>query len=252
MIPLYDNVPTRRFPIVTVGLIVANVLIFLVDQATAVDIPIVVRTEYGPVHVFQHLGGLSARYSMIPALVSHSAQPAGIQPAWITIFTSMFLHGNWLHIGGNMLYLWIFGNNIEDALGRYIYILFYLACGVAAAALQIASDPTSIVPTVGASGAIAGLMGAYIWLYPNARVMCIVPIFFIATLMGVPAILVVGFWFVIQVFNAGVLGGGGILQQGGGVAYMAHVGGFVAGLFLIVLLGGRKLRAPRYYAQDDR
>jgi membrane associated rhomboid family serine protease len=249
VIPLYDNVPTRRFPIVSVGLIVANVLVFLVDRATAITIPHVVSTPYGLMQVSQQLGGLSARYSMIPALITHSAAPVGIQPAWLTIFTSMFLHGDWLHIGGNMLYLWIFGNNIEDALGRYLFVLFYLACGVAAAGLQIASDPTSTVPTVGASGAIAGLMGAYIWLYPSARVMCVVPFIFIATLMKVPAIIVIGFWFLLQLANARLLGGG--MLQGGGIAYMAHVGGFVAGLLLIVVFGGRKLAAPIPYEPED-
>src|SRR5579884_3884086 len=255
VIPLHDNLPTRRFPIVCILLIVANVLVFLLDQATSVNVPVV--NQYGVPVGQEAMGGLSLHYAMIPAYVTGHATahqlhlPLTLQPAWLTIFTSMFLHGNWLHIGGNMLYLWIFGNNIEDVLGRWRFFVFYLVCGVAAAGLQIASDPTSTIPTVGASGAIAGLMGAYIWLFPGARVLSIVPVFIIGMLMNVPAILVIGFWFVLQVFNARVLHGGGMLNPGGDVAYFAHIGGFVAGLILIVLLGGRRLTTDIVYEEVD-
>jgi membrane associated rhomboid family serine protease len=144
-----------------------------------------------------------------------------------------------------MLYLWVFGNNIEDVLGRARFLAFYLVCGLAAAGLQIASDPASTTPTIGASGAVAGLMGAYILLYPGARVLSIVPFFIISTLMEVPALFVIGFWFLLQVANAQWLGSGGVLAEQGGVAYMAHVGGFVAGIALILLLGGRGLLTVR-------
>jgi membrane associated rhomboid family serine protease len=245
MIPLRDNVPTRRFPIVCVCLIVINVLVFILDQ---LDMHVVTYLIKGQ-EVQQAVGGLSLRYSMIPAYVTGNIQsvplmPQFVQPAWITIFTSMFLHANWLHIGGNMLYLWIFGNNIEDVLGRGRFVLFYLLSGLGAAALQIVSDPSSPIPSVGASGAIAGVMGAYILLYPRARVLSLVPIFIVSTLMEVPALLVIGLWFLLQVINAQMLGSGGMLSHEGGVAYMAHIGGFITGMLLIVLLGGKKLLPP--------
>ncbi len=245
MIPLRDYNPTRSFPILCVLLIAINLLVFLWDQANPVMLRQQVMTQYGPRLVDVPVGILSARYSMIPAAVIGKA-PSLVQPVWLTIFTSMFLHANWLHLGGNMLYLWIFGNNIEDVLGKVRFLLFYFACGVGAAVLQIAGDPTSTLPTLGASGAIAGLMGAYIWLYPGTRILCLVPIFFIGMFFDLPAILVIGQWFLIQFLNAQWLGSG--MMQGGGVAYLAHVGGFLTGMALIVLLGGRKLLpqpAPR-------
>lgn len=235
MIPLRDNIPTKSFPVVSVLLIVANVLVFLADQATGQMQTVRAYTPDGiPVRVHHFEGGLSAAYAMIPAHVTQS-----LSTQWYTIFTSMFLHANWLHIGGNMLYLWIFGNNVEDALGKVRFLLFYLACGVAAAAAHIFTAANSGTPTVGASGAVAGLMGAYLILYPQARILSVVPIVFVSTLMEVPAIIVVGLWALLQFVNATMLGGG--MMQGGGVAYMAHVGGFVAGMILIMLLGGRKL-----------
>ncbi len=169
-----------------------------------------------------------------------------VHPAleWRTVFTSMFLHGNWLHIGSNMLYLWIFGNNIEDTLGRFRFLLFYFACGAAAAAAQIFSDPHSTIPMVGASGAIAGVLGAYLILFPRARVLTLVPIFIIFTTVELPAYLIIGYWALIQFANAYFLGGGEMLH--GGVAYFAHVGGFTAGIVLILLMldhgGGRRSR----------
>ncbi len=246
MIPLRDNNPTRRFPVVCILLIIANILIFLADQATRVTIETVARSRYGvPVRVQEVVGGLSFRYALIPAYVTGATTggmtPLVLRPAWLTIFTSMFLHGGWLHVGGNMLYLWIFGNNIEDVLGRGRFLLFYLACGVGAALLHIASGPGSPIPTVGASGAIAGLMGAYLLLYPHARILSLVPIFgIISTLIEVPALLVIGFWFLLQLISSQWLGGDMLTQQGG-VAYLAHVGGFATGLLLIIALGGRRL-----------
>jgi len=247
MIPLRDNVPTRRFPLVCVCLIVINVIIFVLDQAQS---SVITYALPGGQTAQEAIGGLSLRYAMIPAYITGNIQsqplmPLFVQPAWITIFTAMFLHANWLHIGGNMLYLWIFGNNIEDVLGRGRFLAFYLLSGVGAAALQIVSDPSSPIPSIGASGAIAGVMGAYILLYPNAKVLSLVPIFIISTLMEVPALLVIGLWFLLQVLNAQMLGSGGMLTHEGGVAYMAHIGGFIVGMLMIVLLGGRKLLPPK-------
>lgn len=242
MLPLRDNIPTRRFPIVCVLLIGINVLVFLADKATSV-----VLTYIGPggQPIQEIMGGLSVHYALIPAYVTGHTEhspllPLTVQPAWLTIFTSMFLHANLLHIGGNMLYLWIFGNNIEDVLGRGKFLLFYLVAGLGAALLQILSDPGSPTPTLGASGAIAGVMGAYIVLYPGARILCLVFLGIFITFWQIPAVIVIGFWFILQVLNARLLGGGA-LTQGGGVAYLAHVGGFVTGMTLIVLLGGRRL-----------
>ncbi|HZT42921.1 MAG TPA: rhomboid family intramembrane serine protease [Chthonomonadaceae bacterium] len=246
MIPLHDNLPTRRFPIVCILLIVANVLVFLLDQATSVNVPVV--NQYGVPVGQEAMGGLSLHYAMIPAYVTGHATahqlhlPLTLQPAWLTIFTAMFLHANWLHIGGNMLYLWIFGNNIEDALGSVRFLLFYLACGAGAAVVFIAGDPTATIPTLGASGAIAGVMGAYIYLFPRAQILNLIFLGFIVFFRELPALIVIGFWIVLQVIDANLLRNGA-LAQGGGVAYLAHVGGFFTGLILIVLLGGRRLIA---------
>lgn len=240
MIPLRDSLPTHRFPIVSVTLIVMNAVVFLMDQMTGSY-----EVEQRGIFLVRHFeGGLSAHYAMVPALVT-----SDFPSAWFTIFSSMFLHANWLHIGGNMLYLWIFGNNVEDALGRFRFLLFYLTCGVAAAFAHILTGPQSDIPTVGASGAVAGVMGAYLILYPHASILALVPVLFISTLMEVPAILVIGYWALIQFLNANWLGGGEM--QGGGVAYFAHIGGFVAGIIIILMLGGENLAKPRRRWRDD-
>ncbi len=242
MIPLRDNIPTRRFPVVSVALIVINVVVFLMDQLTgSTEVVRAITPDGFPVAVRHFQGGLSARYAMIPAEVTSS-----LSTAWLTVFTSMFLHANLLHVGGNMLYLWIFGNNVEDTLGRGRFILFYLTCGVAAAGAHILSDPQSTIPTVGASGAVAGVMGAYLVFFPGAEILSIVPLLVISTLMEVPAIVVIGLWALLQFVNANYLGGG--MTPGGGVAYMAHVGGFAAGVLITLMLGGRRLA----YDRDER
>ena len=247
MIPLKDNQPTSSFPIVTIVLIVINVLVYLVQQFTPItELYTLVPAELTqgldmrgiPVgQAVDELGRIHLQYQYVPA----------VHPAWITIFTAMFMHGGLLHIGGNMLYLWIFGNNIEDALGKIKFILFYFACGLAATFLQIAVDPFSKVPMLGASGAIAGILGAYYILYPGARVLSIVPIFILGAIMEVPAWIVLGLWFVMQL-GQGILGWG----AQGGVAVFAHIGGFIAGVVLIKLFGGQKLvtrqrRRVQYY-----
>jgi len=241
LIPLYDDNPRTVFPLVTIGLIAINVLVFLWQMAA----PAV--TMYS--------------YTMIPSVLTGQGPgmiPTGentavrlplppLHPYWLTIFSSMFMHGGFLHIGGNMLYLWIFGDNIESDLGHVKFLIFYLVVGVVAAAAHILSDPSSHIPTLGASGAIAGVMGGYILLHPRADVRCLVPLGFFVTLLRVPAYIVLGYWFLIQLVSnqLGQLG-----ANGGGVAYMAHIGGFIGGLVLIKLFGPRERpSARRYYYQ---
>lgn len=236
MIPLKDDQPTSTFPIITILLIVANIVVFVIQQITP---GFTEHFSMVPQEVYtQH--SLAGAY-LIP---SPDGPPSQIviypppNPVWITIFSAMFLHASYLHIGGNMLYLWIFGNNIEDVLGKLKFVFFYLTCGLIAAAAQIFASPLSIIPTLGASGAIAGVLGAYILLFPNARVFSIVPIFGFGFFTDVRAFWVLAVWFGLQLVE-GFHGVGA--QQHGGVAYFAHIGGFVAGLILISLFGGAKL-----------
>ncbi|MDO8683676.1 MAG: rhomboid family intramembrane serine protease [Armatimonadota bacterium] len=235
MIPLRDENPTRTTPVVVIVLIVLNVLVFLIDQLGATD----------------RMGAL-AGFAMIPKeiLTGQDIRTPSPHPLWITIFTSMFMHGGLLHLGGNMLYLWIFGNNIEDVLGHFKFLLFYLAGGVAAAFAHIVTasvDPTAAtIPTVGASGAIAAVLGAYLVLYPTARIICLVFLGWFITTAAIPALVVLALWFLLQLLNVSIVGG-----AGGGVAYWAHIGGFVIGIILIYVLGGKNLsrrgRRPRDY-----
>jgi rhomboid family protein len=237
MIPLKDYRKPRRFPLITVTLIALNIAVFIKDRLTGHYEPLLVRTSEGIVMARQFVGGLSAKFSLVPAhLVAHPVL------AWPTIYTSMFLHGGWLHIGSNMLFFWIFGDNIEDILGRFRFLLFYFVCGTAAAFAQVLSSPASTVPMVGASGAVAGVLGAYLLLFPRDRILTLIPIFIIFTTVELPAYLIIGYWALLQFLNAYLLRGGGL--QGGGVAYFAHVGGFAAGVLLILLAGGRSGRRP--------
>lgn len=222
MIPLKDYNPTRRFPLVSVAFIVLNVAVFILDRLSGHYEPLLIETARGMARTRQFVGGLSADFALVPAaLTSHPFL------AWPTVFSSMFLHGNWLHIGSNMLYLWIFGNNVEDVLGRARFIIFYFTCGVVAALAQVISSPGSDIPMVGASGAVAGVMGAYLLLFPHARILTLVPIIFFVTFIEVPAFIIIGYWAFLQFLNANWLGGG---EMRGGVAYFAHIGGFVAGV----------------------
>lgn len=208
MIPLRDENPTRTVAFLTVLLIAANVLVFLFELSQS------------------DLSNLFDRYALIPAAIT----TAGTAAAYRSVLTSMFLHAGWLHLIGNMLYLWIFGNNIEDSVGHFRFIILYLLCGIAAAATQVAMAPDSTVPMVGASGAISGILGAYLLLFPRARVLTLVPIWVFVRLMYVPAWIVLIFWFGFQLLS-GALSVGQL--NAGGVAFWAHVGGFVAGLILI-------------------
>jgi membrane associated rhomboid family serine protease len=251
LIPLKDNIPTSSFPYVTVALIVANVLVFLFFQ----------QALWGPNGGFGSAGDESRvlAYSFIPYELSHpgkkcgeldgdvvcekrrgqldrlGADPGDDQPpVWVTIFTAMFMHGGVLHIAGNMLFLWIFGNNIEDAMGRLKFIGFYLLGGIVATLAQYAIGPDQAVPTLGASGAIAAVLGAYALLYPRARVVTLIFIVFFATVITLPALLVLGLWFGLQVLDASSQP-----LTGGGVAVMAHIGGFLFGLLTVKLLASR-------------
>ncbi|HWH45355.1 MAG TPA: rhomboid family intramembrane serine protease [Thermoleophilaceae bacterium] len=248
MFPLKDNIPTRRFPVLTVGLIAANVLMFFLFQkagfslgGSGIDQANVV--EYGAIpYEIAHpgdqcgvaTGGEIACEGQAGVAGSAPDQP----PTWLTILTSMFMHGGLLHLGGNMLFLWIFGNNIEDSMGPHRFIAFYLLGGLAAVLAQTAIDPGSTVPTIGASGAVAAVLGGYALLYPQARVVTLVFIIVLFTVIELPALVVLGLWFLLQ-----LLYGGAELAQpvggGGGVAYFAHIGGFVFGLALIKLFADR-------------
>ena len=220
MLPLRDFIPTRRFPVLTVSIIVVNIIAFgyelLAEAGGMLD------------QTFYTMG-------VVPFEVTHNFGPA----VALSFLTSLFLHGGFMHIAGNMLYLWIFGNNVEDSMGRGRFLAFYLIAGITASAAQVLASPSSPVPTIGASGAIAGVLGAYIVLFPNARVQTLIFLGYFARMAHLPALLVLGFWFVLQLFN-GLMAFG--VAQAGGVAWFAHVGGFVAGLLLVRLftLGRRR------------
>jgi membrane associated rhomboid family serine protease len=236
MLPLRDNIPTGRTAYVTYALIAANVLVYFFWQRGGLAFG-----DPSNAHYICQLQG----YAAIPREVTHPGtqvliangcpNPPTASP-YLTIFTAMFMHGGLLHLGGNMLFLWIFGNNVEDAMGPVKYIVFYLLGGVAALVLQVVFDPSSTVPTLGASGAIAAVLGGYLLLFPRARVVTVIFIVFFFTILELPALLVLGFWFVEQaLFAANSIG-----SSGGGVAYFAHVGGFVFGLAAVKVLANQK------------
>lgn len=227
MIPLRDINPTERFAIITFCLIALNIAVFVFELA--------IGDKAGNLFV--------ESFALIPERLFSDHHPAGnAVPAVVTVFTSMFIHGGFLHIAGNMLYLWIFGNNIEDATGRLRFIIFYLMCGVFAAYAHAYMNRDSVIPMIGASGAISGVLGAYLLLYPRARVVTLVFFGFYVRTIEVPAMAVLGFWFLLQFLNA-------LLSSGsaGGVAWYAHVAGFISGMLLIgifkqktVPFGGRR------------
>lgn len=228
-LPLYDDNPTRRVPVITIALIALCALVFLWQRSLG--------WRAGDLALFA--------YGMIPAvLFGHADLPSALAvvPSWATIVTSMFLHGGWLHLGGNMLYLWIFGNNVEDSMGRGAFVLFYLLCGTAAALTQALTDTASEVPMVGASGAIAGVLGAYLVLHPRANVGVFFWFIIIFRIITVPAVLVLGVWFLGQ-----ILSGVTTPTSEGGVAFWAHIGGFIAGVVLIPFFkrSGVPLMQPR-------
>jgi membrane associated rhomboid family serine protease len=246
--PLRDNLPTVRTPVVTIGLIVANVLVYFLWQRGGLSLG-----DPSNAHYFDQL----VRYASIPFEITHpgdqcvpasqaawtcSAQAGArfdLPPVWVTLFTSMFMHGGLLHLGGNMLFLWIFGNNVEDATGRVKFLVFYLLAGLAATALQVIVGPDARVPNLGASGAIAGVLAGYLVLFPRARVATAIFIVFFFTILELPAMLFLIIWFAQQAlfgyFDLTNPGGGG-----GGVAYFAHIGGFVFGLVAVKLFADRR------------
>lgn len=234
MIPLRDDNPTTSRPYVTVGLIAINVLVFFY------------QLSLGP-NGFERF---VYQYGAIPAVIfgSRELPPSVVAiPPSFSLITSMFLHGSIMHLVGNMLFLWIFGNNIEDATNHGRFIVFYIVTGIAASMTHMLIDVRSAIPTIGASGAISGVLGAYLMLYPRAQVLVLIPLGFFTRLMYVPAGVALGIWFLLQIIQGSMTVG----RTGGGVAWFAHAGGFVAGMLLIGLFKRRSVRffnPPHYHA----
>ena len=218
MIPLRDVIPSRTTPYITVTIIGLNALAWLFELSLPREVLPLFLQVYGVV-------------------------PAEMHPP--TLITSMFLHGGWSHVLGNMWYLWIFGDNVEDRLGHGRFLVFYLLCGIVAALGQVVIDPTSTLPTIGASGAIAGVMGAYFVLYPKSRVLTLIPLIIFWEIIELPAIFLLGFWFVLQLVNAGAVAATSS-SGGGGVAFAAHVAGFVVGMLGVFVFRKREVSAWDY------
>lgn len=233
MIPLYDNVPTRRFPVVTVGLISVCVVVWILE---------LLAPSFG-----LSQGKLFFEAGAVPFEISERVDLVRGDPIpwWAGLFTSMFLHGGWFHLIFNMLFLWIFGNNVEDTMGALRFLVFYLACGLIATGAQVAIDPLSTTPTIGASGAIAGVLGAYIVLFPRAKVLSLIPLFIVFPVVLIPAWVLLLIWFGWQLIQ-GLAALGGQTE----VAFFAHIGGFVAGVLLVWVFTtptGRRRRVPPQY-----
>ncbi len=251
MIPLKDNIPTVHFPIVTIVLIALNVGMYFFFQQGGLSL----GEPSG-----QHFRENVVEYGSIPYEISNpgeqctqlGAGPAGcsdggtdLAPTWLTLLTSMFMHGGLLHLGGNMLFLWIFGNNIEDSMGRVKYVAFYLLGGLVATLAQTVVDVNSTTPSIGASGAVAAVLGGYALLYPRARVVTLIIIIIFVTIIELPALLILGLWFLFQLYDAGQPVAGE-----GGIAYFAHIGGFVFGMAAIKLFAHRE--NPHYGSYNPR
>jgi membrane associated rhomboid family serine protease len=228
VIPLHDDNPTTSKPYVTVGIMISCVLVYVWQHLLLSD-PATVEAAYA--------------FGVVPAVLTGREQlPVEVDliPAWATVLTSMFMHGGFWHLAGNMLYLWVFGNNIEDAMGHGRFLLFYLLCGVAAVITQVLPNPGSIIPMVGASGAISGVLGAYMLLFPRARVLLGLPLGFLILQLGrFPAIWVLAAWFVMQLVMSAVAAARAVSETQGGIAFGAHIGGFIAGLLLVALFKKR-------------
>ncbi len=236
MIPLGDDIPSRHFPVVTFVLIVVNTIVFLFE----------VLFEPQANQMAQMFGATPVR------IVTDWINPLTL----LTLITAMYLHGGWAHLLGNMFYLWIFGDNVEDRMGHRRFFIFYTLCGVLAGLAQVLAMPTSNVPAIGASGAIAGVLGAYLLLFPRARVRTLVPLFFFYTTVYLPAVLVLGGWFLVQFLNG--LASLNINVQIGGIAWWAHVGGFISGMILMPVFRQRQVPFPYddfyyggHYWRDD-
>ena len=222
MIPLKDDNPTQSKPIVTYYLIGICIVIFIIQ---------LLSTSY-------RTGTFFYSYGLIPSVLLGKLQLSEnmyIIPSYLTVITSMFVHGGFMHLIGNMLYMWIFADNIEDDLGKIKFIIFYLLCGIGAAMAQVFSDINSQIPMVGASGAIGGILGAYLINYPKSKVLVLIPFGFFSQLIKIKAIYVLGFWFLLQFINSAFSS-----SSGGGVAYAAHIGGFITGMILILFFNKKK------------
>jgi membrane associated rhomboid family serine protease len=285
LIPLKDNVPTARFPVVTVVLIAINVAIFIWQFSLSTEPGSSTLTELrgtdvsradqavvegGAIpHRITHPGeacelvparaGAGQATAVVVCPGSEAAEqverqgvvgaPIDAVPWFLTLLTSMFMHGGLLHIAGNMLFLWVFGNNVEDSMGRGRFVLFYLLAGLLAVYAQAALDPSATTPTIGASGAVAGVLGAYLVLHPRARVLTIVFFVFFFTFIEIPAVVLLGIWFALQFLPAvGQVATPDVAGEGGGVAYLAHVGGFVFGWAMIRVFARDRDRPPAGYA----
>lgn len=223
MIPLHDDNPTELTPLFTIFFIAICILVFFWQISLGGQ------------------GNQAAVYSLgvIPAVLLNKVSlppELALIPAELTVFTSMFMHGGFMHLAGNMLYLWIFGNNVEDAMGHIRFVIFYLLCGIAAVFGQVLQNPASEIPMIGASGAISGVLGAYLLLYPHARILVLIPLGFYAHMVRLPAGMVLGIWFAIQIFSSMLAD-----PNSAGVAWFAHIGGFIAGLALIPLFKRRNV-----------
>jgi len=239
MFPYKDENPTLSVPVVTYLLIAANVIVWVVVQGMGSS---------------PMLEASVCRYGLIPGRLFGTIEPGSIVrlaedvscrvgrfPAWATMISSMFLHGGWLHLIGNMWFLWIFGNNVEDSTGKFRFLLFYFLCGIAAAAVQSFAVAGSRVPMVGASGAISGVMGGYIVLYPRVRVHLLIFLGIFITTVAVPAYFMLGYWFLLQLASSFLV----VSEESGGIAFLAHAGGFVGGMLLVLFLRNRELVGRR-------
>jgi membrane associated rhomboid family serine protease len=222
MIPLRDTIPSSSFPFVNIVIIILNILIFFYEVSLG-----------NQIHLFIN------KYGLIPAYLIFSSDITTFERIY-PFFTSMFLHGGWFHLIGNMLFLYVFGDNVEDRMGHFRYLLFYLLSGIAAAFTQVLTNIYSTVPMVGASGAISGVLGAYMLFFPTSRILTLVPIFFFIQLVEIPAVVFLFIWFIIQFFSG--IASLAVAQNTGGIAFWAHIGGFVAGLAL-----ARFFQKRRYY-----
>jgi membrane associated rhomboid family serine protease len=251
VLPIKDDIPTRRFPILTLLIIVACCVVYFGFEHGGWSLGATGNekvVEYGAIpyeitHPGKECGDVGGGQVACEGQADVRGSAPDQAPWWQTVFTSMFMHGSLLHLGGNMLFLWIFGNNIEDAMSRWRFALFYLLGGVVAVAAQVLTDPSSAAPTVGASGAIAAVLGAYALLYPRARVITVVFIVIFFTIIELPALLVLGVWILIQLFLGASDLASPAVGGGGGVAYFAHIGGFAFGLLAIKLFAN--------HIQDD-
>jgi membrane associated rhomboid family serine protease len=227
MIPLKDDNPTINKPIIRNYILVTCIIVFIFQ---------IISPSYQSGEIF-------FSYGLIPSVLlgtEQLPQDLYVIPATATIFTSMFMHGGFMHLIGNMLYLWIFADNIEDDLGRTKFIIFYLLSGIGAAMAQVFADVNSQVPMIGASGAIGGILGAYLINYPNSRVLVLIPLGFFSQIIKIKALYVLGFWFVLQFINSSLSSG-----AAGGVAYAAHIGGFITGIILILFFNKKKIKKAK-------